>query len=187
MTIFQLCNTCHSTSMSGSTGSFVIGLIGIRESLLLATAGNCGQKSVTYLETFEPPNWKSQIQAMLLPKHLKTQAPGMSFERFSTPNRPRVLNFCFVLFFQFLVFWCSLILANSIITNAWLRLFKQSCVREQTLRACLLSQCLLAHHQVLAQKRLTHGRIDSEHIFQSVLTASKFARCAHSLCMNGKG
>jgi hypothetical protein len=27
--------------------------------------------------------------------------------------------------FQFLVFWCSLIPANGIITNAWLRLFKQ--------------------------------------------------------------
>ena len=106
MTIFQLCNTCHSTSMSGSTGSFVIGLIGIRGSLLLATAGNCGQKSVTYLQTFEPPNWKSQIQAMLLPKHLKTQAPGMSFERFSTPNRPIFLS-CSSNFWSFgvILFW----------------------------------------------------------------------------------
>lgn len=38
------------------------------------------------------------------------------------------------------------------------------CVCEQTLGACLLAQCLLAHHQVLVQKRLTLGLIDSEHI-----------------------
>ena len=82
--------------MSGSTGSFVTGLIGIAS--LLEAAGNCWQKSVTYLKTFEPPNWKFQSQAMLLPKHLKTQAPGMSFEPLSIPNRPRIVSNCLILF-----------------------------------------------------------------------------------------
>jgi hypothetical protein len=45
--------------------------------------------------------------------------------------------------FQFLVFWCSLIPANGIITNAWLRLFKQRwskmCVCVNHLNRCKTS------------------------------------------------
>ena len=47
-------------------------------------------------------------------------------------------------------------------TTKFAMMFLSKC--EQTLGACLLAQCLLAHHQVLVQKRLTLGLIDSEHI-----------------------